>query len=360
MMFSGIGGPAKWETQTFSHPISGVKLKTPIEEMNPIYDTKGIKMLPEKSLHPESLQGGYVIPMRGDPTIAGKRLTGVGGEKFEDPVTLHGGPAFARGPQQIAEGAGWASNPGPSTQLSNRAAKIASETGDPVFGAYMKMSPTSGDYSTMMSETLREMIKLNPPSRKGVREFNKTMREAWNGFPATPDFPGVENLTDEWIRTAGKHRTKLAKMMDSKRFGDLGFPEVGVARHAITEPDLLDVPSHSSGFSVVQFPSSGEVIKNPKIAHPTYAQQNKATYAGRLPELPLDVLYGPEVRASATKPEYLAKILETKPPTVRVDQKTLDRVMTYLRSQDGAKWGLAGAVAGGLLTAEQAKELNGT
>lgn len=347
--------------RTVIHPVSSVKLKTPIEEMNPTYAPMG-ELLPERMINPESLFGSTIIPMRGDPTIAGKFLTGVGGQTFERPVGLHGGPNFPRGPQQVEEGAGWASNSGPSTTLSNRAARISQETGAPVFGAYMKMSPTSGDYSTMMAETLREMVKLKPPDRGAVEALDRAMREPLGmtkrgpRFPGYSDFPGVLNMTDEWISKAGKGRTKLAELLDTKAFQDMGFPQAGEARHAITEPELLNTPGDTSGHSVIRFDPEGRVLKNPKIEHPTYAQQNVGDYEGRLPALPLDVLYGPEVRAS-TKPQFLAKILETKPPSVRVDQQTLDRVMNYLRSREGAAMGLGGAVAAGVVSQSQADEL---
>jgi hypothetical protein len=348
---------------TYKHPISGVKLRTPIEHMNPTYEPMG-EMLPEKLIHPESLYGGYVIPMRGDPTIAGQRLTGVGGQMFKRPVNLPGGPNFARAEQQVAEGMGWASNSGPSTALSKTAVRLGRE-GDPVFGAYMKMSPESGDYATHMTETLNQMFKLNPVSPEGQAAFDDIMRRDWGSlnkktgkyeFPAIPDFPGIANLDDDWINNAGKGRTKIAKLMDSKRFGDMGFPEVGVARHATTEPDLLNTPTNTSGYSVVRFDPSGLTTRNPIIRHPTYDQQNKAAYEGRLPELPLEVLYGPDVM-KGVHPSHVSKILETKPPSVKVDQQTLDRVMRYLRSRDGAKWGLGGAVAAGLLSQEQANEM---
>ena len=233
-----------------------------------------------------------------------------------------------------------------------------------MFGAYMKMSPTSGDYSTMMADTLNQMFKLNPASPEAQAVFDDMMRRDWGAqnkktgkyeFPAIPDFPGIANIDDDWINSAGKGRTKLAKLMDSKRFGDLGFPEVGVARHATTERGLLDTPTNTTTGSVVRFDPMGRTTTNPEISHPTYAQQNKALYEGDFPDIPLNVLY--EGYSEGINPSHLAKFVETKPPSVKVDMQTLDRVMKYLRSQDGAKWGLGGAVAAGLLTREQAREM---
>ena len=351
--------------------ISSVKMRTPIKEIEPTYEAAG-EMLPERLLHPESLFGSNIIPMRGDPTITGQKLTGMMGQKFEQPVLLPGGPGFSRGPSQIAEGAGWASNVGPSTTLSNRAALLTKQTGKPTHGVFMKMSEHSPDYAVHMAQVLHEQFKLNRPNitKEAIDAFDTVMREKSLGvnkktgkadYPAYSDWPGIEKLTDDYIvrgsgpNKDGKVRTKMAKLMDTAKFRDLNFPESGAARFAVTERELLDVPSHSSGHSVVEFDPEGRVIKEPMVPHPTYAQQNVAKYKGRLPELPLDVLYGPEIRAS-TQPQYLAKILETKPPIVKMNQKTLDRVMAHLRHQDPSKWAVplaagtgagAGVLAGG-------------
>ena len=351
--------------KTYKHPISGVKLKTPLEEINPTYEPLDQEMLPVKQLDFSDLLGSYVIPMRGDPTIAGQRLTGFGGNKFETPVDLLGGPDYPRLGSSAAEGVGWASNPGPSTALSNRAAQIKQETGADVYGAYMKMGEHSGDYSTMMTDTLNQMFKLDRPDQSAVDAFNTAMRTDWGApnkrgvvpYPAAVDFPGIENLDDEWIRSHGGDRKKIAKLMDTKKFQEMGMPSSGAARYMTTEPGLLDVPSNTSGFSVIKFDPMGRVVKDPLTPHPSYAQQNVASYEGQLPNIPLDVLY--EGYSTGINPSHLSKFLETKPPLVKVDERTAERVMKYLRSQDGLKLGLGGAVAAGVLSQAQADEMKG-
>jgi hypothetical protein len=109
----------------------------------------------------------------------------------------------------------------------------------------------------------------NAPVTAGAKdELNKAMREfASKDFDAYPDFPGIDNMSDEWIAGAGKARTKLAKLLDTKKFKDHGFPDMGVVRHAITEPDLLRTPTAAGGYNVSRV--TGEAISNPSLPHPT-------------------------------------------------------------------------------------------
>jgi hypothetical protein len=356
----GLGAPAILTTR---HGISNIKLGTPIEHMRAEYEDVG-KMLPEKPFPFERTEGGIIIPVRGDPTITGKRLMGLGGQRFETPVNLPGGPGFMRGPQQVAQGLGWASTPGASSTLSNRAAQLHAETGKDVYGFYMKMSEQSGDYAAHMAQTVHERFKQARPGidKAAIERFDQAMRSDWikkakggYEYPATKDWPGMENMTDEWIMAHPNDRKKMVKMMNQSAFQKAGFPDVGYARWATTEPELLNVPSHSSGFGVIKFDPQGRVTREPQIPHGSYSQQNYATYEGRTPEIPLDVLY--EGYSKGINPSHLTKFLETKPPLVHSDQRTVERVLNYFKTAQGAKLGMAGAIAAGLLTERQADEI---
>ena len=75
------------------HGISQIKLPKPISEMSAV-----IKPVPvaadEVVISPAKLQGGALVPLRGDRTAAGGNLLQVNGFKFEDPVALQGGHGF--------------------------------------------------------------------------------------------------------------------------------------------------------------------------------------------------------------------------------------------------------------------------
>ncbi len=363
------------KTKTFNHPISGVKLRTPIEEMEATYKPFG-EMRPKKLLHPEWLLDKKVLLMRGDPAMAGQTLTELGGRKLETPVDLHGGEGYPRMMENVEKGIGWATNPSPASTQGNKAAGIFKETGKPAVGVYQKMGERSTAYNTMLSETLLQDFKLGRSkiSNADVAEFDRIMREVplkikKNGKadrPAYPDWPGLDNLTPEYIRKGGgangdgKVRNKMFDLMDSKYWQDRGMPNTGYANYATTDRELFDTPTHTIGGATVTFDPLGRTVDD--INHPTYSRGIMAKEEGVLPNIPLDVM-DPNYRLTGgtnggpIPNQYLEKFLSTKPPSVLVDRQTLDRVMKYLRTQDGSKWGLGGAVAAGLISEEQAREM---
>jgi hypothetical protein len=358
---------------TYKHPISGVKLKTPIEEMQ--VDTKPFgEMVEEKQLHPEWLLGKTVVPMRGDPAAAGISITGLGGRPFTKQVDMWGGAGYPQMKVNYDKGLGWASQPGAAATQGNRAAKLYKEgEGKDVVGIYQKMSPRSTAFNTFTPEILHQMFMQDRSkiANVDVAEFDRIMREVPMKInkkgvaerPAYPDWPGLDNLTPEYLRKAkdGKVRNKMFDLMDSKAWQDKGFPNAGYANFAGTDKRLLNKETNTSGTSVVTYDPLGRTLDN--SGHPTYSRGVLAKYEGTLPDLPLDVLYEGyrETGGKGGGPisnSHLEKFLMTKPPSLLVDDKTLERVMKYLRSQDGFKWGIGGAVAAGLLSQEQADQIN--
>jgi hypothetical protein len=362
---------------TYKHPISGVKLTTPIEEMQ--VDTKPFgKMVEEKQLSPEWLLNKVVVPMRGDPAAAGISITGLGGRPFTKPVDMKGGPGYPQMEENVKAGRGWASKQAQASGQANRAVRLNKEyEGADIVGLYQKMGERSTAFNTFTPEILHQMFMLDRPkiSNVDVAEFDRIMREVpldvskktgKAGRPAYPDWPGLDNLTPEYLRKGagptgdGKVRNKMFDLMDSKIWQDKGFPNTGYANYAGTDRRLLNTPTNTSGASVVTYDPQGRTMKSD---HPTYETGVAATYEGRLPDLPLDVLYEGYRETGGTgggpiPNSQLVKFLDTKPPLVKVDEPTLERFMKYLRTQDGFKWGIGGAVAAGLLSQEQADEIN--
>jgi hypothetical protein len=361
---------------TVNSPLSKVVLKTPIEHMEKTTLPFG-KMVPENPLHPEWLLGKTVVPMRGDPAAAGLTLTGLGGRKFETSVDLHGGEGYPRMEENIRKGLGWASQPSAAATQANRAADIFRKTGEDVVGVYQKMGERSTAFNTMLSDTLHQMYKLDRSriADADVAEFDRIMREVplvvdkktgKADFPAYSDWPGLDKLTPEYIRRGsgpkgdGKVRNKMFKLMDSKRWQDRGFPNTGYANWATTDARLLDVPTHTLGGATVTYDPLGRTVD--QSGHPTYSRGIVARQEGVMPDIPLDVM-APEYRQTGgmgggpIPNQYLEKFLLTRPPIIKMTGERLDRVMKYLRSQDGAKWGLGGAVTAGLLSQEQADQI---
>jgi hypothetical protein len=308
------------------HAISEINLRRPFEEMTAAYRPTA-ELQPRLTIDPAQLQGGTILPLLGDRTIAGQELTHINDVPLANPVALHGGPNYPR-----ANDAVWAANRGSASRIANQAQAIAEQTGRPVYGVYSPMAIPSSDFATMTTEALRAQLPAANLPQATQAQFDAAMRAPWGqDFPALPNFPGIANLSDEWIAGAGSGRTKLAKLMDTKRFQQLGFPDVGSTRKALNEPDLLHVPTGSAGYSVVQFDPMAKVAPS---AHPTYDTQIAGTYLGGLPvNVPREQMW-PDWMATRPAGEAgtsrQARAFATQLPGQEANQQWLDQLMNWM------------------------------
>jgi len=270
------------------HDLSRVKLPKPVSEMSATHvPTQTIK---EKTITPADLEGGWLLPAIGDRTTTGSSLTGYNGYKFDNPVQMQGGHGFMA--EHADKGVAWASNPGVITRIGNKARKLGAD-GDPVYFPYTAMHNEGGDFSHHVSDTLAEALKQTSLSRNAEREFNRAMKADHVDFGAVKDWPGVssENLREYLINAPGDVRNKLAKTMDTAKYQELGFPSVAEARHAVTDPRLLDAPRGSAGLSVAKLDPAGKAIQGAS-QHRTYSTDIAGDYIGGLGRMiPRDVFY---------------------------------------------------------------------
>jgi len=330
---NAVAAPA---VKTMYHPVSDIKLKQPLEEMRAGYvDTH--PLIEKKTLDPEQLyrEGAVIMPAPGDRSIAGKSLVSINGEPLDRAVTLEGGPNFMRGPQQQAEGAAWASARPVISGMAKRAQGL--EKNGPVYLNYMPMAHGGVDYSTMMADAIVQRLKNAPITDETTALFDEAMRSQYGKFKPYENFPGLRQLINTegagWIPEAGKARTKLAKLADTDRFQQLGFPDVGSIRHALTEPELLNTPSLTSGYGFARLDPGGRVITEPALPHGTYNTQLGGTYVGGLPqEVPLEVMY-PDFAASlpeglpTSRRDYKFRLEQ---PVQVANQQWLDNISRYL------------------------------
>lgn len=317
----------------------GVKLSRPLSEMSATYEPTG-EMVPRKPVTAEDFKPGDVLMgLPGDRTIAGQKLTGINETKFENPVNLQGGPNFMRMLQNLADKAGWASGKSVISTLLNRA-RANAEKGGRVFGLYAPMAHGGSDFSTMNIEAIREMMRKANVSEQDIRAFDEEMRAPFGAgkkpIPASPDFPGIMSMGDEWIRGAGGwERRKLSKILNKSEWRNKGFADMGAIRHALTEPDLMHTPSMEAGHNIVEVDPSRSAISALTDPHSTYSTGLPVKgYFGSMDEgIPVPegwpdwMKTRPEGEA-ATNRDYTFR-LQT-PPQV-VTQQLIDRLMTRRR-----------------------------
>ena len=291
-------------------------------------------LMPKRSLKIDDLQGSQLMALVADRTDAGKVITGIrGGARdydFEVPVELQGGRGFMRYPDTGS----FASLESEMQKTANKAAELGAD-GTPVKGVFMSMSPEGSDFSTMMSDTVIEMMKQSPIKKKDMKELTK-----WVKTNLDPEFIGFDNLdaAKDYLKQnmVGTKRSLIWKELDKTDYVDKGFPTMGDARVAITE-DALRTSPLLQGTSVANIDSSGNLISGPVRIHETYSGQTGPTgaagYAGDLEPIPYEILMRKFIDRRRQKGQRKAedfRSLQMSQFGEEVDQQMVDEVNTYL------------------------------
>lgn len=315
------------------HPIGGgLKLDRPVSEMSAIVEPTSRLPLVEREVIPlEGLLGGRLIPFAGDRAAAGQILRGIDDVKFERPVLLEGGPDFMRMQrfENPEESAAWASGKGVISGLSRRT-RDASEGGD-VYGVYTAMSPTGVDYNTMLTDAVLNQLPTAKITKKLKKEFDKEIKAV------DPTFVGIDSPDlERQLLSDPPLRLLFIQTMDKDKWRSGGFPDIAASRKAITEPELLDVPVGSTGYTIAKLDPMGRIVENPRIPHKTYDTQLMGQYVGGLEQqIPREVMFSDfyAQRRARGMPESgddyafrRANVMQEATP------QWLENVMNYLRS----------------------------
>ena len=330
------------------HPISNTVLSRPLGEMTAEHQI--LSGLPErKFIRPEDLEGASLIPALGDRTMGGSLLRGVNDIEFKNPVNMQAGHSFMYGPAATgADRAIWASDPGVISILSNKA-KAASEAGFDPYLSYVAMGSRSGDYSHHMTDTLLEMMKKSKVSKDTIADFDKQMRtNTANKWAAYEDWPGLKSKkVEEYLYSIGpaKARTKMAELMGQGQFQKAGMPDVGAARFAITDPELLHAADYSAGRTIGRLDPMGRKITSPVVEHKTYKHQLAAHpdegYVGGFEhDIPFEVMNKEFIdsviakdAAKAANPSQLAYTYRMNMPRVDFTPPVVDRLSGFLEKK---------------------------
>lgn len=322
---------AESEAAGLYHPIGmGVKLKKPVSEMSfetipdPRFDP-----VPVKHMTPEDLYGKVGIPLIGDRAEAGKILKSVEGQEVD--VPLEGGRYFMRShtyPKQPEKSAAWSSDKAPTSKLS-KAIQRGAETGKDVMGINILGSHTNVDFNTMLSSTFAQRFDPSAVKKSTIKEFNKEVQDKF------PDFLGIDHpeVIDQ-LNTPGKGnlRKYFIDRAAQAKYQNSGFPDMASSIKAVTDPELLDLPTGSSGLAIARMDPEGRIITDPLHEHGTYKFPLAGEYAGEL-ETPLDFR---DIFQSSTEARRMfglpvksdLRSLSFQSPAVQdFNQEWLDRVM---------------------------------
>lgn len=296
-----------------------------VSRYEPMFD------LPEKKvIAPYSLENSDIISLYGDKTRAGERLHGIGNYNFDQPVELHGGPEFGRMQKAAGSSAVWASEPSAVKVLLNRMRKSFDEGRD-VYGVYTPMGPTSLDQTTMMTDSLLQMMKNSDIKKADLSGFDKSLSEI---LPGLASIRNPSELSEQLRGITQGNRLKFTRAIDNAKLLAKGFPDVSAARVALTNPALMNMPAGASGYSIVKFsPETLNRMENPTLPHKSYSEQMSGTNMGGFDEsVPFDLMFPDLFSQRAEKNSYLGsnlRSLELQKPIQRMTPEVVDKIMNY-------------------------------
>jgi hypothetical protein len=309
------------------HPVSGnVRMKTPFSELTSTTRPTG-SMLPDRPLSAEDLYrlNATLLPLYGDRTMAGQTLTHINDVPLTVAQKLGGGGRF----QQENPGRLWASEQGRITNLANRVREEEKASGGaPVVGVHVAMGPASGDFSRQTTAPLLQQLQEAKITRKAAKEFADEAASEW-GITNWPKKP--ERAYEDWLPSApGGQRADLAKVMQKAKYQLLNFPNVAAVRKAITEPELMHVPTLTSGMSVGRFAPGGQVVPEAGT-HGDYSTDILGEHLGNMGQVPFSVMF-PDFMRTRPPGEQIpntARTVELKIPAQLANQQWLDNFMRW-------------------------------
>ena len=334
----------------------------------------GVEPKPVRKMSWEDLhkKGGAFINLGGDRSTFG-RLTRIAGQKLAWPVDLHAGPNYMR---ELNPGLVWANAPAHATSLNKRVLQAAEK--GPVYGIYAPMGPRSVDSAHHMFDAVMAQIPGRNIDKKAAAEFDAQIKQGLHMPPKKralaakilEKWPGVLNAKEasEFARTlSGEQRSGIIQHMDKKQWRDKGFPQIGVTRVAITDPDVFKASGNMLGHRVVQL-DPDKMVEETKFKHGTYSAPTAGEYVGDVPLVQRHYAAPDVIEQRLLKPTTAGdiihpyssspvgrssarKIFEEQKNIQPLNQRQLDSVMLGLQRQKeyGLKTGgRAGYAHGGI------------
>jgi len=282
-----------WPAEAPYHGITDRKLDRPRSEIEPDkvavrVDDPDAVMAPQRDIDIGDLEGSILMRAAGDRSARGKIITEIDGMPLGTPVRLDGGFDYMRNndvldPKVLDRV--WASDRGIINALRNKARPLIDE-GREINLVYEPMKHGSANFNTMMSDVLLEQIKGGRHGSKAdIAKIDDAMRALHPEWPGLLE-PGARDVLDH----SGDLRIKFTQLLDNAKAEKAGFPNMGVSRAAITDPDLMDVGYLHGGQRVARLDPSLELLDS---GHATYNAAVGGNYVGRLADegVPFDLMF---------------------------------------------------------------------
>jgi hypothetical protein len=290
----------------------------------------------------EKQLGMLKMGISGDTTVAEKVLHEAGPYQLDSPTPLHGGPLYGLG----GEGA-WASNNPIAKNVQQRVQELSRAHNDaPVLGQYMAMGKLGSDFAQHFADANLRAIDLTKMTPQQIEMFNELIRKGSPKSGPRPTFPGIEDKDLAYMHfqldpELRKHFNALMQKPDYTK--PLNLPDGRIVHHAVTEPELRDLPVTTTGFSQMGLNPNANPEGLVRSIHPTYShvipmEPNSQMTRTRYPvpaELEFrDVFdYAKNLKTEGNtnryRPEDMTRVLQTSTPRQIVDPQHIDEIKMY-------------------------------
>lgn len=233
-----------------------------------IRPTAKFQTLPRSNI--EDQKGMVKMGISGDTTVAEQVLHEAGPYALDLPSPQHGGALYGLG----GEGA-WASNNPIAKNVQERINEISQAYGDaPVLGQYMQMGKLGSDFALHFADANLRAIDLSKMSKSQIESVDELIRKGSKKSGARPSFPGIEDKESAYLHFAvdPELRKHFNAIMQKPTYTEpLGLPDGRIIHHAITEPELRNLPVTTTGFSQMELQPGFDPLSLELSAHPTYS-----------------------------------------------------------------------------------------
>ena len=346
-------GIARKKDPALYTPFSGIKHTTP-----PVnYEVSG-QILPTLTdpteIDPSVLKGKTLYFPTGDRTSNQRVIESVNGINLPSPVTTYGGPEY-----KDYQGS-WASERTALRARENALKEAVAANEEPVL-AYMPMGERSGDFSKHMAETYGGMVDGQMSGQNTRTGLDSIIPEKFR----KAGYPGIASGEfSQWLaKLDGGKRAAFVKFLDSAGPQGLGMPDVGAARFAVTNPDLVKSDALGVGyrFSVPDMEKGLLFTKE----HPSYGAKLERAPGTQSQTLGFEVPWWIGARYTAASkvskkgyalPKDIKSYMGNPRLKQTVDDQWVEEVSTYGDMLRGEGEGAAQRYARGLLDAILARK----
>jgi hypothetical protein len=297
----------------------------------------GLPLDPIKTANIEDQLNMLKMGISGDTSVSDQMLHQAGQYALQSPSEQQGGSMF--GLRKRFDPAAWASNVPVLENLQRDVGEFSKAYGDvPVIGQYNSMGSQGTNFAQHFADANLEAIANHGLTPDQAEQVNKVIKKGNAKSGAHADFPGVEDPAGAYLYFSffpelRKHFNDIMTKPDYTT--KLGLPDGRVILHAITDPELRDMPVLTSGRAQYQLVPGQDPKTLPLSEHSTYTHNLPREPDAPVTQTPFPVpaeLEFSDVTEYAKpryKPSEMTRVMQTASPRQIVDPQHIDEIKQY-------------------------------